>query len=127
MNIKKHCQLLAYSFLTWLSFYLLGLPEYYQQWYLWAKVDDRDAGHGPTRFPSPGTLCRRIGDDGKHITNACWLALYLTVATVRLRLRIAWLVQRPRNRIRRPVLVPDVLLLFILATVSSGRLVDEEQ
>jgi len=38
MTIKTHASLLAYSFITWLSFYLLGLPEYYQQWYVEAKL-----------------------------------------------------------------------------------------
>ena len=31
LTIKKHTVLLAYSFITWLVFYLLGLPDYYQQ------------------------------------------------------------------------------------------------
>ena len=38
MNARKHVELLAYSLVTWLTFYILGLPEYYQQWYLWAKI-----------------------------------------------------------------------------------------
>lgn len=78
MTIKKHTQLLAYSFITWLSFYLLGLPEYYQQWYLWAKVAILLAVTA-LYFPVTRYTLKRYWHDGKHLANSCWLALYLTL------------------------------------------------
>jgi len=78
MTPQKHLQLVGYSFVTWLSFFLLGLPEYYQQWYLWAKVVILflvTAMYVPiTRY----TL-RKYWNNGRHLVNACWLALYLTL------------------------------------------------
>ena len=78
MSTKKHFQLLLYSFVTWLSFYLLGLPEYYQQWYLWAKIAILIAVTA-MYFPITRYTLARYWNDGKHLTNSCWLALYLTL------------------------------------------------
>lgn len=77
MNKKKHVQLLVYSFVTWLSFYLVGLPEYYQQWYLWAKVLVV-IGVTLLYFPVTRYTLDNFWDDGEHLSNACWLAFYLT-------------------------------------------------
>lgn len=77
MNARKHFQLLAYSFVTWLSFYLLGLPEYYQQWYFWAKVAILFIVTA-MYFPITKYTLERYWDGGKHVRNACWLAFYLT-------------------------------------------------
>lgn len=78
MNARKHAELLAYSFLTWLTFYIIGLPEYYQQWYPWAKVAVVilvTAAYVPvTRY----TL-ESYWSDGNHLKNSLWLALYLTL------------------------------------------------
>ncbi|GAB5402890.1 MAG: hypothetical protein Aurels2KO_11210 [Aureliella sp.] len=76
--IKLHLGLLVYSFVTWLSFYLLGLPEYYQQWYLWAKVLIVVAVT-VAYFPVSRITIEKLWKDGQHFKNSCWLAFYLTV------------------------------------------------
>lgn len=78
MTIKKHFQLLAYSFVTWFSFYLLGLPEYYQQWYFWAKLLILPLVT-VMYFPLTRYTLLKYWDDGRHLYNSCWLAFYLTV------------------------------------------------
>ena len=78
MTFKQHLKLLAYSFLTWFSFYLIGLPEYYQQWYFWAKVIVVFLVTG-IYFPVTRYTLENYWDNGKHLVNSCWLALYLTL------------------------------------------------
>ncbi|MEN1729341.1 MAG: hypothetical protein AAGJ52_12960 [Pseudomonadota bacterium] len=78
MTTKKHLQLLAYSFITWLTFFLIGLPEYYQQWYDWAKVVVVVLVT-LLYFPVTRWTLRRYFDDGLHLKNSLWLAFYLTV------------------------------------------------
>ena len=78
MTISKHLQLLGYSFITWFTFYLIGLPEYYQQWYFWAKVFVLFLVTG-IYVPITRYTLNRYWSDGQHFINACWLALYLTV------------------------------------------------
>ncbi len=78
MSFKQHSQLLIYSFATWLTFYLLGLPEYYQQWPQWAKVLILIFVTA-LYFPLTRYSLTRFWRNGRHMTNACWLALYLTV------------------------------------------------
>jgi len=78
MTLKKHLQLLAYSFITWLTFYLIGLPEYYQHWPLWAKLPILVVVTA-MYFPVTKMTLQKYWDDGRHLINACWLALYLTV------------------------------------------------
>ena len=78
ITFKQHMQLLGYSFLTWLSFYLLGLPEYYQQWPLWAKWLILVAVTW-MYFPVTRYTLNRYWPDNKHLANSCWLALYLTL------------------------------------------------
>ncbi|MEO1498575.1 MAG: hypothetical protein AAFV43_15635 [Planctomycetota bacterium] len=78
MTPTKHLLLLAYSFVTWLTFYLIGLPEYYQQWYLWAKVLVV-VGVTWMYFPVTRASLRRFWHDGRHLRNSLWLAAYLTV------------------------------------------------
>ena len=78
MTLNKHVQLFAYSFFTWLSFYLIGLPEYYQQWPTWAKlilVPIVTALY----FPITRYTLANYWTNGRHLVNACWLALYLTL------------------------------------------------
>lgn len=78
MNISKHFQLTAYSFFTWLSFYLIGLPEYYQQWPFWAKVVILFLVTA-LYFPVTKYTLKKYWGDGRHMVNSCWLALYLTL------------------------------------------------
>ncbi|MFN3189354.1 MAG: hypothetical protein ACE361_02435 [Aureliella sp.] len=78
MTPRKHITLLVYSFITWFTFYLIGLPEYYQQWYFWAKVVIV-IGVTWMYFPVTRYTLRKYWDDGRHLTNSCWLAFYLTV------------------------------------------------
>ncbi len=78
MSATQHFKLTIYSFVTWLSFYLIGLPEYYQQWPLWAKLVILP-GVTALYFPVTRYTLRRFWDDGEHEKNALWLALYLTL------------------------------------------------
>ncbi len=78
MTVKQHVQLLAYSFVTWLVFYLIGLPQYYQQWPGWAKVLIVILVT-VLYFPVTRYSLTRFWDNGLHVVNACWLALYLTI------------------------------------------------
>ncbi|WP_153916125.1 hypothetical protein [Shewanella sp. TC10] len=78
MSAKKHFQLLIYSFITWLSFYLIGLPDYYQQWYLEVKlliVPLVTLAY----FPVTRYTLKKMWSDNKHFVNSCWLAFYLTL------------------------------------------------
>lgn len=78
MTFTQHAKLLAYSFVTWLAFYLIGLPEYYQQWPLWAKwviVPLVTVAY----FPASAYTLRAFWNDGRHLRNSLWLALYLTL------------------------------------------------
>ncbi|MEL7061926.1 MAG: hypothetical protein AAGN46_18005, partial [Acidobacteriota bacterium] len=78
MSAKRHLELLAYSFVTWLTFYIIGLPEYYQQWYFWAKVMVVVLVT-VMYVPITRATLDRYWSDGKHLKNACWLAFYLTL------------------------------------------------
>jgi len=78
MNRKKHFQLLGYSLVTWVVFYVVGLPEYYQQWYLEAKLALLPV-LTILYFPVTRYTLKKFWDDGRHITNACCLAFYLTL------------------------------------------------
>ena len=78
MTPRKHLELLVYSFLTWLTFYLIGLPDYYQQWYGWAKVVIV-IGVTLMYFPVTKWTLERYWTNGRHLINSCWLALYLTL------------------------------------------------
>lgn len=78
MKLKKHLQLLMYSFVTWFSIYLIGLPEYYQQWYLWAKVIILFLVTA-MYFPITRYTLDHYWSAGKHSKDSCWLAFYLTV------------------------------------------------
>ena len=77
MTKIKHFQLLVYSFFTWLSFYLVGLPEYYQQWPLWAKAVILPLVT-LIYFPVTRYTLSNYWDNRSYFSNSCWLALYLT-------------------------------------------------
>ena len=78
MPVRKHAFLFVYSFVTWFTFYLIGLPDYYQSWPLWTKVA-LVAFVNWMYFPVTRTSLLRFFDDGRHARNARWLAFYLTV------------------------------------------------
>lgn len=78
MTKKKHIQLLIYSFVTWLSFYLVGLPEYYQQWYLWAKLLILPLVT-IIYFPITRYTLKNYWSDNRHFSNSLWLAFYFTL------------------------------------------------
>lgn len=78
MTKGKHLKLLIYSFITWLSFYLIGLPEYYQQWPLWAKLVILPLVTA-MYFPVTRYSLNKFWNNGHHIVNSCWIALYLTL------------------------------------------------
>ena len=78
MTFKKHIQLFLYSFFTWFVFYLIGLPDYYQSWFLWAKVAICVLVT-VAYFPATYYTLKSFWDDGKHLINSLWLALYLTL------------------------------------------------
>jgi len=69
---------LVYSFLTWLSFYLIGLPDYYQQWPIWAKLVLLP-GVTALYFPVTRYTLHKFWSDGRHLRNSLWLAFYLTL------------------------------------------------
>lgn len=78
MSLKKHFELLAYSFITWLTFYLIGLPDYYQSWPFWLKVAIVPVvtlGY----FPGAYYSLKGFWKDGRHFVNSLWLSLYLTL------------------------------------------------
>jgi len=78
MHLKKHAFLLIYSFLTWLTFYLLGLPDYYQRLPIPVKallVIIVTALY----FPVTKYSLNKYWDDGHHLKNSLRLALYLTL------------------------------------------------
>ncbi|MEM1080983.1 MAG: hypothetical protein AAGH65_05315 [Pseudomonadota bacterium] len=78
MPLSQHLRLLAYSFITWLAFYLIGLPDYYQQWPLWAKLLALP-GVTALYFPLTRYTLRRFWADQRYFINSCWLTLYLTL------------------------------------------------
>ena len=78
MNLVKHIQLTLYSFVTWLTFYLVGLPYYYQQWPFWLKLTILPAVTA-IYFPITKYSLKKYWNDGRHIKNSCWLAFYLTL------------------------------------------------
>ncbi len=100
MTKTKHLKLAIYSFLTWLSFYLLGLPEYYQQWPLWTKLVIVPVVTA-LYFPVTRYTLRKYWNDGQHMANSCWLAFYLTV----------------------PLFIYDYLLLAIYKDLGIGFVV----
>lgn len=75
---RKHLYLILYSFVTWLVFYIIGLPEYYQHWFFEAKVA---AVVAVTLIYFPwGRYClKTLWDDGQHLKNSITLAFYLTL------------------------------------------------
>lgn len=78
MPIRKHLALTAYSFATWLTFYLIGLPDYYQQYPDWVHVVLVIAVTA-LYVPLGRKTLTWFWDDGRHRRNAWWLALYLTL------------------------------------------------
>jgi hypothetical protein len=78
MSIKRHFQLFIYSFFTWFSFYIVGLPEYYQQWPMWSKLILLPLVT-VIYFPVTRYTLANFWTDGRHLINSCWLALYLTL------------------------------------------------
>ena len=77
MQFNQHSQLLAYSFLTWLVFYLLGLPDYYQRLPISIKTLLVIAVTA-IYFPATKYSLTKFWDNGSHLKNAVWLAFYLT-------------------------------------------------
>ncbi|MEM7204206.1 MAG: hypothetical protein AAF628_28355 [Planctomycetota bacterium] len=78
MSGRHHGRLLAYSFFTWLTFYLIGPPDDYQHWPLAVKLA---VVPGVTwlYFPVTRLTLLRLWGDGRHFRNSLWLAAYLTV------------------------------------------------
>lgn len=77
-KLKIHLQLLAYSFITWLTFYVIGLPDYYQQWYPWTKLTILPLVTA-LYFPLTRYALRKFWNNQRHLGNSFLLALYLTV------------------------------------------------
>ena len=78
MSTRQHLFLLVYSFMTWLSFYLAGLPDYFQQWSTWLKLLGLPVVTA-LYFPITRYSLRKYWHDGRHTVNACWFAFYLTL------------------------------------------------
>ncbi len=78
VSLKKHAQLFIYSFATWFLFFLIGLPDYYQSWPLWAKIITV-VFVTIIYFPLTHQTLLKFWDNGRHLNNSLWLAFYLTV------------------------------------------------
>lgn len=78
MTPLRHIKFTAYSFLTWLTFYLVGLPDYYQHWPFEAKIV-LCVGVTLLYFPMTVYCLRLFWTDGRHVANSLWLAFYLTL------------------------------------------------
>ena len=78
MSPTQHLKFVVYSFVTWLTFYLIGLPDYYQSWPFWAKVV-LVIFVNIIYFPITAYSLRTFWHDGKHLKNSSWLAFYLTL------------------------------------------------
>ena len=78
MTLRKHLQLFAYSFLTWFTFFLIGLPDYYQRWPFALKVVTVIAVTA-VYFPLTRRTLLKFWNNNLHMKNACWLAFYLTM------------------------------------------------
>ena len=78
MTVQTHIKFVVYSFLTWLVFYLIGLPDYYQSWPFWSKLV-LVVFVTAIYFPITAYCLRKFFHDGRHLDNAVWLALYLTL------------------------------------------------
>ena len=64
--------------MTWLVFYIIGLPEYYQHWFFEAKVAAVVAAT-LIYFPWGRYCLKTLWDDGQHLKNSTTLAFYLTL------------------------------------------------
>lgn len=78
MSLTQHLKLLAYSFVTWFVFYLIGLPDYYQSWPFGFKVAICILVTW-LYFPLGRYSLKKFWTDGRHFRNSLWLALYLTL------------------------------------------------
>ncbi|MEM7003271.1 MAG: hypothetical protein AAF529_20960 [Pseudomonadota bacterium] len=78
MSLFTHLRFVVYSFFTWLLFYLIGLPDYYQSWPFWSKVV-LVMFVTAIYFPITAYTLRKFWADGAHLRNSFWLALYLTL------------------------------------------------
>lgn len=78
MKVNHHAKLLIYSFLTWLSFYLAGFPEYFQHWPFWLQVIGVPIVT-LLYFPMTRYSLKTLWRDKQHFRNSLWLAFYLTL------------------------------------------------
>ena len=78
MSRALHLKFLIYSFLTWLLFYRIGLPDYYQSWPFWSKVV-LCILVTVAYFPLGAYSLKKFWNDGLHLKNSLWLAFYLTL------------------------------------------------
>ena len=65
MTLQRHFKFLGYSFFTWLTFYLIGLPDYYQSWPFWGKVA-LVVVVNLIYFPITAYSLRRFWSNGQH-------------------------------------------------------------
>lgn len=77
LKLKTHAGLLAMSFVTWLIFVIIGLPDYYQSWSLNAQVIIVIAVH-VIYIPLTPFILKKL-DNKEYLKNSWWLALYLTL------------------------------------------------
>ena len=78
MPLKKHIHLFFYAFVTWASFYILGLPDYYQGRALEIKFIICVLVT-LLYFPVTRYSLKKFWNDGRYLKNSLWLALYLTL------------------------------------------------
>ena len=78
MTPSHHLFFIHYSFFTWATFYLVGLPDYYQSWPFAAKLILVILVN-LAYFPATAYSLRSFFNDGQHLKNSLWLAFYLTL------------------------------------------------
>ncbi|VEP12710.1 conserved membrane hypothetical protein [Hyella patelloides LEGE 07179] len=77
LHPNTHINLLIMSFVTWLVFVLIGLPDYYQSWSFNAQVIICVLVT-VLYFPLTVFILNKFGNQ-EYIKNSLWLAFYLTL------------------------------------------------
>ena len=77
LHLKTHINLLIMSFITWLIFVLIGLPDYYQSWSFNAQIAICILVT-VLYFPLTSFILSIFGNR-EYIKNSLWLAFYLTL------------------------------------------------
>ena len=77
LDLKTHITLLIISFITWLIFVLIGLPDYYQSWSFQAQIAIC-IFVTILYFPLTRFILEKF-ETKEYFKNSLWLAFYLTL------------------------------------------------